>query len=34
MEIGVGSQRFEDEYRKTKVMFGCKMKDSVEEKGK
>jgi len=34
MEIRVGSKRFEDEYRKTKVMFSCSMKDKVEEKGK
>ena len=34
MEIWVGSKRFEDEYRKTKVMFSCSMKDRVEEKGK
>ena len=34
MEIRVGSQRFEDEYRKTKVIFGCSLKDRVEEKSK
>jgi len=34
MEIWVESKRFEDEYRKTKVMFSCSMKDRVEEKGK
>jgi len=34
MEISVGRKRFEDEYRKMKVMFSCSMKDKVEEKGK
>ena len=34
MEIRIGSKRFEDEYRKMKVMFSCSMKDRVEEKGK
>ena len=34
MEIRVGSKRFEDEYRKTKVMFSSSMKDRVEKKGK
>ena len=34
MEIRVGSKRFEDDTGKTKVMFSCRMKDKVEEKGK
>jgi len=32
--MSVVGQRFEDEYRITKVMFGCSMKDRMEEKGK
>jgi len=31
MEIKVGSQRFEDKYRKER---SCSMKDRVEEKGR